>query len=156
LALALEPDPRLQQMLDSVVAEIADAQDADGYLNTYFTFERKAERWTDLRVKHELYCAGHLIQAAIAHRRATGASKLLDVAVRFAEHILATFGPNARPGACGHEEIEMALVELYRETGQERYLRQAQFFLDQRGRKPPILGGSPNLQDHLPFRELEQ
>jgi DUF1680 family protein len=161
-ALALDSDPRLQRMLDTVVGEIADAQDADGYLNTYFTFERKAERWTDLRVKHELYCAGHLFQAAIAHHRAIHPlrgypeSRLLDVAVRFADHILATFGPDARPGACGHEEIEMALVELYRETGQKRYLRQAQFFLDQRGQNPPVLGGSPNVQDHMPFRELEQ
>jgi DUF1680 family protein len=149
-------------MLDTVVREIADAQDADGYLNTYFTFERRDERWTNLKDLHELYCAGHLIQAAIASarcagtRRATGQTALLDVARRIADHIGATFGPDARPGACGHEEIEMALVELYRETGDEPYLQQAGFFIDQRGRKPPVVSGSAYHQDHQPFREMER
>jgi uncharacterized protein len=155
-SLAAHPDARLEEMLNTVVTEIAGAQDADGYLNTYFTFERKPERWTNLRDLHELYCAGHLFQAAVAHHRATGQSALLDVAVRFADHIAATFAPQGRPGACGHEEIELALVEMYRETGNERYLRQAQFFIGQRGRKPPAVGGSPYHQDHMPFRELEQ
>jgi DUF1680 family protein len=155
-ALAAGPDPRLEEMLETVVTEIAAAQDTDGYLNTYFTFERKGERWTNLKDLHELYCAGHLFQAAVAHHRATRRTVLLDVARRFADHIAATFGTDARPGACGHEEIELALVELYRETGDERYLRQAGFFLDQRGRKPPVIGGSPYLQDHQPFRELER
>src|SRR6266567_4226861 len=155
-SLAAHPDARLEEMLNTVVTEIAAAQDADGYLNTYFTFERQPERWSNLRDLHELYCAGHLFQAAIAHHRATGQSSLLDVATRFADHIAATFGPRGRPGACGHPEIELALVELYRETGHERYLRQAQFFIDQRGRKPPVVGGSPYHQDHRPFRELEQ
>lgn len=155
-ALATGPDARLERMLATVVDEIAAAQDTDGYLNTYFTLERKPERWTNLKDLHELYCAGHLFQAAVAHHRATGQTALLDVARRFAAHILATFGPGARPGACGHEEIELALVELYRETGDERYLRQARFFIDQRGRKRPVISGSPYHQDHLPFRELQQ
>jgi DUF1680 family protein len=155
-SLAAHPDPRLERTLDTVVTEIAAAQDTDGYLNTYFTFERKAERWTNLKDLHELYCAGHLFQAAVAHHRATGQTTLLEVARRFADHIMATFGPEARAGACGHEEIELALVELYRETGDERYLRQAGFFLDQRGQKPPVIGGSPYHQDHQPFRELER
>src|SRR5206468_1524674 len=120
-SLAIDPDAGLRQMLDTVVAEIADAQDEDGYLNSYFTFERKSERWSNLKDLHELYCAGHLFQAAVAHRRATGRTTLLEVARRFADHIGATFGPEGRPGACGHEEIELALVELYRETGEERY-----------------------------------
>jgi DUF1680 family protein len=155
-SLAAHPDAGLQSMVDTVVSEIAGAQDADGYLNTYFTFERKAERWTNLKDLHELYCAGHLFQAAAAHHRATGQRTLLDVACRFADHICATFGPERRAGTCGHEEIEMALVELYRETGEERYLRQARFFIDQRGQKPPVVGGSPYHQDHRPFRELDQ
>lgn len=155
-ALAAHPDPRLEAMLKTVVTEIAGAPDTDGYLNTYFTFERKPERWANLRDLHELYCAGHLCQAAVAHHRATGEPTLLTVAMRFADHISATFGPHGRPGAPGHEEIELALVELYRETGDERYLRQAQFFIDQRGQKPPVIGGSAYHQDHLPFRELEQ
>jgi len=155
-SLSTDPDPRLQEMLRTVVTEIVAAQDPDGYLNTYFTFERKADRWTNLRDLHELYCAGHLFQAAVAHHRSTGESRLLDAAKRFADHIAAEFGPDARPGACGHEEIELALVELYRETGQERYLWQAGFFLDQRGRKPPVIGGRAYHQDHRPFRELDE
>src|SRR5918999_5784459 len=119
--LASDPDPQLEQMVDAVVAEIEDAQEDDGYLNTYFVFEKAPERWTDLTNKHELYCAGHLIQAAVAHHRATGSERLLDVARRLADHICGTFGPeeeDKHPGTDGHEEIEMSLVELYRDTGE--------------------------------------
>ncbi|GHO91839.1 hypothetical protein KSF_018870 [Reticulibacter mediterranei] len=151
--LATEDDSQLAAQVDEVIALIAAAQDEDGYLNTYFTFERKAERWTNLKDMHELYCAGHLIQAAIAYHRATGKTTLLDVAVRFADNIAQVFGPQGRPGACGHPEIEMALVELARETGNERYLQQAEFFVDQHGRKPPVISGSYYMQDHLPVRE---
>ncbi|HLG77512.1 MAG TPA: beta-L-arabinofuranosidase domain-containing protein [Ktedonobacteraceae bacterium] len=149
-------DAQLEQQLDTVIELIAAAQDEDGYLNTYFTFERKAERWSNLVDKHELYCAGHLIQAAIAYRRATEKSSLLEVAIRVADNIARVFGPHGRPGACGHPEIEMALVELARETGERRYLEQAQFFLDQRGQKPPVLNGSPYCQDHQPVREQQE
>jgi DUF1680 family protein len=109
------------------MGEIEDAQQPDGYLNTYFATEKASERWTDLTHKHELYCAGHLIQAAVAHHRATGSERLLNVARRFADHICDTFGPEEegkRLGTDGHEEIEMALVELYRETGDRTYLDQ--------------------------------
>ncbi len=159
-SLATDPDPALARQLDEVVATIAAAQDADGYLNTYFTFGRAAERWTDLRLLHELYCAGHLIQAAVAHRRATGSNALLAVAERVAENMASVFGPTKRAGTDGHPEIELALVELYRETGDERWLQQAAFFLDMRGREPSALGGEPArarpasfYQDHLPVRE---
>jgi DUF1680 family protein len=152
-ALAGERDPELEGLVDAVVDDIAAAQSPDGYLNTYFTFERGAERWTDLTNKHELYCAGHFLQAAIAHHRATGKRTALDVALRLADHICATFGPRARRGTDGHEEIELAMVELYRATGDRRYLDQAVFFLDQRGQTPPVLSGSPYHQDHLPVRE---
>ncbi len=155
-ALAGEPDQTLEGLVDGVVAEIAAAQSPDGYLNTYFTFEREAERWTDLTTKHEMYCAGHLIQAAIAHHRVTGKRTLLNVAIRLADHICATFGPQARPGADGHEEIELAMVELSRETGDRRYVDAALFFLDQRGRQPPVIGGSPYHQDHLPVRRQHE
>ncbi|CAA9569610.1 MAG: GH127 / GH146 [uncultured Thermomicrobiales bacterium] len=160
--LATGPDPALKARVDEAVALVAAAQDADGYLNTYFTFDRAAERWSDLEHAHELYCAGHLIQAAVAHHRATGERSLLDVAVRLAEHIAAVFGPDAGPGTCGHPEIEMALVELARTTGDPRWVRQAGFFVDQRGRRPTALrGGSRHagrfgpeyFQDHLPVRE---
>ncbi|MDQ3251161.1 MAG: glycoside hydrolase family 127 protein, partial [Actinomycetota bacterium] len=132
--LAEGPDPDLEQMVDTAITEIEDAQRPDGYLNTYFTFERAAERWTDFDL-HEMYCAGHLFQAAVAHFRATGSGRLLDVATRFADHICDTFGPEEgkRQAVDGHEEIEMALVELFRATGERRYLEQAEFFVDARG-----------------------
>jgi uncharacterized protein len=150
-SLGTEPDSELERLVDAVVDEIAAAQEPDGYLNTYFTFERAPERWSDLARMHQLYCAGHLIQAAVAHHRATGSRALLDVATRFADLICDTFTP-ANPGTDGHEEIELALVELYRATGNRRYLEQAAFFLDQRGQQPPVLDGSIYLQDHLPVR----
>ncbi len=162
--LATDPDPKLLSWANETIALIAAAQDDTGYLNTYFTFERAAERWTNLQVMHELYCAGHLIQAAVAYHRATGLRTLLDVAMRLADHIAETFGPTARPGTSGHPEIEMALVELARETGEQRYLQEAQFFIDQRGRRPSALGGLESTveadlrhqeyaQDHAPVRE---
>jgi DUF1680 family protein len=155
--LAVDPDPALARDADAAIAEIAGAQQPDGYLDTYFTFEKAAERWNNLRDMHELYCAGHLFQAAVAHHRATGSDRLLAVARRLAGHICATLGPaeeGRRPGVCGHPEVEMALVELARETGDPKYLRQAQYFVDTRG--CGLIGGSPYHQDHQPFRELER
>jgi DUF1680 family protein len=156
-ALAWGPAEPIAHLADGVIAEIAAAQGPDGYLDTYFALDRAAERWTNLRDKHELYCAGHLIQAAIAHQRATGRGRLLAVARRLADHICATFGPAAagkRPGTPGHEGIEMALVELSRETGDPRYRDQALFFLDARGHG--LIGGSPYHQDHQPFRDMDR
>ncbi len=154
-ALRTEPqDEALVQMANTVIAEIANAQQPDGYLNTYFTHDRGTERWTNLRDKHELYCAGHLIQAAVAHHRATGDGRLLHIARRLADHICDLLGPREqgkRAGTPGHPEIEMALVELARETDKPQYLMQAQFFLDTRGRG--LIGGSAYHQDHKPFRE---
>jgi DUF1680 family protein len=137
-----------------IIDEVAAAQDEDGYLNTYFTFERRGERWKNLRDMHELYCAGHLMQAAIAFYRATGERKLLNVACRFADHILSVFGPNKIMGVPGHPEVEMALVELYRATDKREYLDLAVFFVDNRGKK--LIGGSPYHIDHKPFRELTE
>ncbi|MEM3028436.1 MAG: glycoside hydrolase family 127 protein, partial [Candidatus Bathyarchaeia archaeon] len=152
--LAYEPDESLHKLAQEVIEDVVAAQDADGYLNTYFTFERKGERWKNLRDMHELYCAGHLFQAAIAYYRATKEQKLLEASCRFADHISEIFGPGKRPGTCGHPEIEMALVELYRTTGRKAYLDLAQFFLDQRGKG--LLGGSAYFIDHKPFKELTE
>jgi DUF1680 family protein len=154
LSLASGWDGKVVELMNRVIPEISAAQDEDGYLNTYFTFERKKDRWTNLKDMHELYCAGHLFQAAVAHRRVMGDESFLDVARRFADHIDRTFGPGKKEGACGHPEVEMALVELYRETGDRRYLDLAKFFVDQRGYGK--IGGSPYHQDHKPFRDLDE
>ena len=151
---AYNPNQNLLNKIRNLVDEIAAAQDEDGYLNTYFTFEKKGERWKNLRDMHELYCAGHLIQAAIAFYRATGERKLFDVACRLANHIANVFGPNKRLGVPGHPEIEMALVELYRTTGRTEYLELARFFINNRGKG--LIGGSPYHIDHKPFRELDE
>lgn len=152
--LASYRNERLEELVDGVIEEIKLAQDEDGYLDTYFTFSRKQERWANLKDMHELYCAGHLFQAAIAHHRATGKQILLDVAIKFAEHIATVFGPCKRKGVPGHPEVEMALVELYRETGERKYLDLARFFIDERGKG--LIGGSIYHIDHKPFRELDE
>jgi DUF1680 family protein len=152
-------DADLAAMVETAVDEVEAAQEADGYLNTYFTFDKAGERWTNLKDMHELYCAGHLFQAAVAHYRATGSERLLNVARRFADHIVRLFGPEGKPGACGHEEAELALVELFRATGERSYLEQAARFIAARGRKPSAVYGPGGLngayhQDHVPYTEL--
>ncbi|MEV6793520.1 beta-L-arabinofuranosidase domain-containing protein [Streptomyces sp. NPDC051320] len=145
---------RLAADVERIVSLVADAQQPDGYLNTWFQIRRGGERYQDLRWGHELYCAGHLIQAAVAHHRATGRDELLDVARRFADHIDSVFGPSGsgRPidGVDGHPEVETALVELYRETGERRYLDLAGYFLDRFGHG--ALGGEAYCQDRVPLR----
>jgi DUF1680 family protein len=153
-SLASAGDEGLRGLAEDVIGEVAAAQDEDGYLDTYFTLERKGERWTNLRDLHELYCAGHLIQAAIAYNRSTGDTALLDVATSLADHIAGVFGPGRRPGTPGHPEIEMALVELHRLTGRAEYLELARFFLDQRGRG--VIGGRDYHIDRAPFKELDE
>ncbi len=137
-SLATHPDPALDALVDETIALLAAAQQPDGYLNTYFTVVEPGQRWTDLRDAHELYCAGHLIEAGVAHYQATGKRTLLDVVRRYADYIDTVFGrePGKKRGYCGHEEIELALVKLYRALGEERYLRLAQYFVDERGQQP--------------------
>ena len=161
-ALSSRLDPELEGLIDSVTEEIAAAQRPDGYLNSYFTFERADERWKNFDL-HEMYCAGHLIQAAVAYVRVTGKTTLLDVARRFADHICEWFGPTEKGkhfGTDGHPEIEMALVELFRVTGDTKYLQQAQYFVDVRGSGTLASGFNRNdpsyHQDHVPFRQLNQ
>ncbi|MCS7254378.1 MAG: glycoside hydrolase family 127 protein [Armatimonadota bacterium] len=153
-SLAVQHNAKVAELINRVIPEIEAAQDEDGYLNTYFSLERKKQRWTNLRDMHELYCAGHLFQAAVAHHRVTGDERLLKVSTRFADLIDKIFGWGKKEETDGHPEIEMALVELYRETGERRYLELARFFIDVRGRKR--IGGSPYHQDHKPFRELDE
>ncbi|MFD4879283.1 glycoside hydrolase family 127 protein [Streptomyces sp. NPDC058420] len=153
--LAQQPDGELESAVDRIIALVAAAQQPDGYLNTWFQVREGGARYQDLRWGHELYCAGHLIQAAVAHRRATGRPELLDVAVKFADHLGLVFGPpgSGRPtdGIDGHPEIETALVELYRETGDRRHLDLAGYFVDRHGHG--LLGGEAYCQDRVPVRE---
>lgn len=136
-SLATDPDPELARRLDGIIATIAAAQQPDGYLNTHFTVKEPDRRWVNLRDWHELYCAGHLFEAAVAHFQATGKRDLLDVAIRFADHIDGLFGegPGKRMGYPGHPEIELALVKLWRVTGEGRYFNLARFFVENRGRR---------------------
>ncbi len=132
------PDPELEKKADEIIDIIAKAQQKDGYLNTYFTIKKPNSKWTDLRDGHELYCAGHMIEAAVAYFEATGKRKLLDVVCRLADHINTVFGtePNKKKGFPGHEEIELALVKLYRITGEKKYLYLSKYFIDERGKDP--------------------
>ncbi|HHW19427.1 MAG TPA: glycoside hydrolase family 127 protein [Firmicutes bacterium] len=136
--LALYRDPDLERQIDEAVDRFARLQRPDGYLNSWFTKVEPDKRWTNLRDKHEMYCAGHLMEAAVAYYRATGKKKFLDIVSRYADHIDSIFGPENGKlrGYPGHEEIELALVKLYRATGNERYLRLAKFFIDERGQQP--------------------
>lgn len=122
--------PKLEAALESVIDDVLAAQGRDGYLNTYHVDERADKRFTNFRSNHELYCLGHLIQAAIAYYRATGRRALLDGAVRYADYVISLFGPGKRQCFPGHPEIEMALVELYRTTGSRQYLEFARYLLD--------------------------
>ena len=114
--------PKLRAEFDRLTGIILAAQEPSGYLNTYWSEDRTQRRFTEMTRSHELYCMGHLLQAAIAYYRATGDRKLLDGGIRFANFMVDNFGPQKRPALTGHPEFEMALVELYRTTGDRRYL----------------------------------
>lgn len=158
LILANHPDPKLDQYLDDLIDRIAAAQRPDGYLNSYFSVKGLDKRWTNLKDMHELYCAGHLIEAGVAHHRATGKRTLLDVAIRLADHIDATFGlaEGKTRNVCGHEEIELALVKLADETGREKYRDLAAFFVAERGRAHGRTLFGEYAQDHRPVEEHDQ
>ncbi len=131
----------LRERADELIELISRAQQPDGYLNTFFTIADPAHRWKNLAEGHELYCAGHLIEAAVAYYHATGTDRLLEVGKRFADLIATVFGPEE--GKCkgypGHQEIELALVKLYRVTRESRYLELAKHFLSERGKAPNYL-----------------
>jgi uncharacterized protein len=135
--LTAEPDPVLEKQVDVIVATLEKAQATDGYLNSYYRTVEPDKRWTNLRDNHELYCSGHLMEAAVAYFRATGKRAFLDVMCRNANHIGRVFGPRRgqKRGYPGHQEIELALVKLFDVTGNEDYLELARFFVDERGRK---------------------
>ncbi|MCX7709994.1 MAG: glycoside hydrolase family 127 protein [Clostridia bacterium] len=136
--LETHPDAELEKLADEAIELVEKAQQPDGYLNTYYTIKEPGKRWTNLRECHELYTAGHMMEAAVAYFRATGKKKLLDVMCRFADHIDSVFGtePGKLRGYDGHQEIELALVKLYEATGEAKYLKLSKYFLDERGKKP--------------------
>jgi DUF1680 family protein/peroxiredoxin len=152
-ALSTERNADLEKRTDAVIAKIAAAQQPDGYINTYYTLVKPEERWKNIAHGHEMYCAGHLIEAAVAYYQATGKKELLDVALKMADHIASVFGPDKRHDCCGHEEIELALVKLYRVTGEKRYLELAKFFLDTRGTTDGRRSFGDYAQDHKPIRQ---
>jgi DUF1680 family protein len=152
--LAQDDDAQIRSMIEQAATDIAAAQQEDGFLHTYFTLHPEKERWENLRDMHQLYCMGHFIQAAVAHFRSTGDEILLNVARRLVDCIEREFGWGKREQTDGHEEIELALIELYRATQEPRYLNLAQFFLDVRGKGS--IGGSNYYQDHVPLRELDR
>jgi DUF1680 family protein len=131
---AREPSQELLDAQREITALVAAAQHPDGYLDSVVQLRDGGRRYHDLVMGHELYCAGHLFQAAVAQVRCTGERGLLDVAVRLADHLVATFGPDRNSGLDGHPEVEMSLVELFRETGNRDYLELARHFVDTRGR----------------------
>jgi DUF1680 family protein len=114
--------PQLRQTLDKLIDDVLAAQEPSGYLNTYYVGDRTKLRFSEMYRSHELYCLGHLLQAAIAYYRATGNRKFLDGGIKYADFVLRTLGPEKKPALTGHPELEMALVELYRTTGDKRYL----------------------------------
>lgn len=171
-ALHYTADKELEATIDSVIDRIVAAQQPDGYLITYIPIHDFSKRWIDLRKSHELYCAGHLIEAAVSYYEVTGKRKLLDAAIRFTDCIDSVFGPRKRHDSTGHEEIELALYKLYKTTGEKRYLDLAVFFVDERGNPkrmivekitPPDQDPNANtphrwrppsyMQDHLPVTQ---
>ena len=167
-AVAQHPEDRaLAEELDSYVDLIISAQQPDGYLNIVFTSQRPEERWSNLYDCHELYCAGHLMEAAVAHFRATGSRKFLDALCRYADYIATVFGtePGKLRGYPGHEEIELALCKLADASGNSKYYDLARYFVDERGRTPnyfveegkkrngELHYGLENRQAHKPVRE---
>jgi DUF1680 family protein len=158
------PDDPIRAKVDEVIDILERAQQPDGYLNSYFQVVAPDKRWSNLRDWHELYCAGHLIEAAVAHYHATGSERLLTIARRFADYIDSVFGEGKRLGYCGHPEIELALFRLYHATGEARYAKLAEFFLLNRGKK--IFAVEHNIpleqydgsiwQDNLPLLEHKE
>ncbi|KKC32864.1 glycoside hydrolase family 127 protein [Devosia psychrophila] len=166
-----KPNPALEARADAIIDLYEKLQDADGYLNSFFQRIKPEWKWTNLRDFHELYCAGHMIEAAVAYHQATGKRKFLDVMSRMADYMVKRFGrgPGQVRGYCGHEEVELALVRLARETGNTSYMELAKFFVNERGQAPNFFveeaiahGRDPKgvqantleyNQSHLPLRD---
>ncbi|WP_407676479.1 glycoside hydrolase family 127 protein [Perspicuibacillus lycopersici] len=169
-----EPNEQLEKTADEVIDLLERAQQEDGYLNTYYTIKEPNNRWTNLTDNHELYCAGHLIEAAVAYYKATNKRKFLDVVCKYADYIDQVFGEEEGKihGYPGHQEIELALLKLYEVTENERYLHLSHYFIHQRGKQPHYfdeerkrrgqtgpnwyIGGNQYNQSHQPVIEQKQ
>ncbi|MCL2425199.1 MAG: glycoside hydrolase family 127 protein [Oscillospiraceae bacterium] len=170
--LAIHPDAELEKTADAAIDIVCEAQQEDGYLDTFYILNGKDKIFTNLRDFHELYCLGHLCEGAVAYYQGTGKRKLLDAACKFADYVGDYFGPEE--GKCkgypGHELAELALVRLYEVTGEEKYLNLSKFFIDERGKRPyyfdkehpqDIKNDIDDLryqyhQAHLPVREQDE
>ena len=152
------PDPELEKKADEWIDKFAAAQQPDGYINTFYTLTGLDKRWTNMD-KHEMYCAGHMIEAGVAYYQATGKRKLLDVCIRMADHMMSQFVPGKRHWVPGHEEIELALVKLYQTTQEQKYLDFAYWLLEERGHGHGTMGDEGKwdpvyYQDIVPVRQL--
>ncbi len=172
--LKAHPNPEIESQIDAIVEKLEHGQMADGYLNSWFIRREPEKRWTNLRDLHEMYSMGHLLEGAVAYFEATGKRRFLDVMIRAVDHIIDTFGrePGKLRGYDAHEEIELALVKLYRVTNDPRHLALATYFVDERGQMPSYYdeeavkrGERPEdyvyqtyaySQAHMPVREQEQ
>ena len=173
-SLSNKRDPELEALADKEIAHIVSAQEPSGYLNSHFQAIQPEMKWKNLRDWHEMYCAGHMIEGAVAYFQATGKRTLLDAMGRYADHIGTVFGPNPgqKRGYCGHPEIELALIKLARATGVQRYMDLAKYMIDERGQQPHYYdieagerGEDPTKfwfknyeynQSHKPIREQDQ
>lgn len=152
------PDPELEKKADEWIDKFAAAQQPDGYINTFYTLTGLDKRWTNMD-KHEMYCAGHMIEAGVAYYQATGKRKLLDICIRMTDHMMSQFGPGKRHWVPGHEEIELALVKLYQTTQEQKYLDFAYWLLEERGHGHGTMGDEGKwdpvyYQDIVPVRRL--
>ena len=158
-SLTVEANPELEARADAIIDLIGRAQQPDGYLDTYFIAAEPEHRWQNLTDCHEMYCAGHMIEAGVAYYQATGKRKLLDVCIRMTDHMMSQFGPGKRHWVPGHEEIELALVKLYQTTQEQKYLDFAYWLLEERGHGHGTMGDEGKwdpvyYQDIVPVRRL--
>lgn len=153
------PDPVLEAKCDEWIDKFAAAQEEDGYINTFYTLTGLDKRWTVMD-KHEMYCAGHMIEAGVAYYNVTGKRKLLDVCIRMADHMMSVFGPGKRDWVPGHEEIELALVKLYQVTGEKKYLDFSEWLLNERGHgfgaNDGVAWNAAYHQDDKPVSEMSE
>ncbi len=170
-ALSHRRDADIEGKIDAIVEDLAAAQAPDGYLNCWYLGREPDKRWTNLRDNHELYCAGHMLEGAVAYYHATGRRRFLDIMIRYVEHIASVFGRGAgqKRGYCGHQEIELALIKLFHVTNDRKHLDLAAYFIDERGAQPHYFdveakarGDDPRSfwartyeynQSHIPVRE---